>query len=203
VALIVKPKVADYWLSKTLMDGGSSINIMYYDTFQRLQLPDLHLEATSVTLHAIVLDTKAFPISKVTLPVTFGTPANYRTERISFEVVNFRIPYHCVLDCQAFAKFMATPHYAYNVMKMSGPRGIITVRGDPEMALECEDSGAKLVDAVIASERDNTAELAKYPIDRNDPAILEKPTELDSSSPTFQPTTETHRVDLVENDPSR
>jgi hypothetical protein len=32
VALIVKPKVADYWLSKTLMDGGSSINIMYYDT---------------------------------------------------------------------------------------------------------------------------------------------------------------------------
>jgi hypothetical protein len=29
VALIVKPNVADYWLSKTLMDGGSSINIMY------------------------------------------------------------------------------------------------------------------------------------------------------------------------------
>jgi hypothetical protein len=36
VALTVKPKVPDYWPSKTLMDGGSSINIMYYDTFQRL-----------------------------------------------------------------------------------------------------------------------------------------------------------------------
>jgi hypothetical protein len=72
-----------------------------------------------------------------------------------------------------FAKFMATPHYAYNMMKMPGPRGVITVSGDPEMALECEDSCCKLADVVIALERDNTAELAKYPV--------EKPSELDSS----------------------
>ena len=39
VALVVKPKVADYWLPKTLMDGGSSINILYFDTFRRLKLP--------------------------------------------------------------------------------------------------------------------------------------------------------------------
>jgi hypothetical protein len=29
VTMNVKPKVADYWLSKTRMDGGSSIKIMY------------------------------------------------------------------------------------------------------------------------------------------------------------------------------
>jgi hypothetical protein len=65
---------------------------MYYDTFQRLQLPDSRLEATSVTFYSIVPGRKAFPTSKVTLPVTFGTPTNYRTEWISFEVVNFRSP---------------------------------------------------------------------------------------------------------------
>ncbi|KAK1679747.1 hypothetical protein QYE76_040595 [Lolium multiflorum] len=187
VALVVRPKVADYWLPKTLMDGGSSINIMYYDTFQRLGLPDSRLESTKVTFHGIVPGRKAFPIGKVTLPVTFGTPVNYRTERITFEVVNFRSSYHCVLGRQAFARFMATPHYAYNMMKMPGPRGVITVHGDPEMALECEDDSAKLADAVIADEQDNSAELAKYPVDRNDPAILEKPTELDSSTATFKP----------------
>src|SRR3954466_2036724 len=32
-ALTVRPKVGDYWLAKTLMDGGSTINIMYLDTF--------------------------------------------------------------------------------------------------------------------------------------------------------------------------
>ncbi|KAK1681783.1 hypothetical protein QYE76_042631 [Lolium multiflorum] len=203
VALVVRPKVADYWLPKTLMDGGSSINIMYYETFQRLGLPDSRLENTKVTFHGIVPGRKAFPIGKVTLPVTFGTPVNYRTERITFEVVNFRSSYHCVLGRQAFARFMATPHYAYNMMKMPGPRGVITVHGDPEMALECEDDSAKLADAVIADEQDNSAELAKYPVDRNDPAILEKPTELDSSAATFKPATGTRQVDLVENDPSR
>ncbi|KAK1698321.1 hypothetical protein QYE76_015018 [Lolium multiflorum] len=142
---------------------------------------DSRLENTKVTFHGIVPGRKAFPIGKVTLPVTFGTPVNYRTERITFEVVNFRSSYHCVLGRQAFARFMATPHYAYNMMKMPGPRGVITVHGDPEMALECEDVSAKLTDAVIADEQDNSAELAKYPVDRNDPAILEKPTELDSS----------------------
>jgi hypothetical protein len=129
------------------MDGGSSINIMYYDTYPRLQLLDSRLEATSVTFVGIVPGRKAFPIGKVTLPVTFGTPANYRTEWISFEVVNFRNPYHCLLGRKAFAKSMVAPHYAYNMIKMSGPRGGITVRGDPEMALECEDNGAKLADA--------------------------------------------------------
>nr|XP_051197464.1 uncharacterized protein LOC127310874 [Lolium perenne] len=203
VALIIKPKVADYWISKTLMDGGSSINIMYYDTYQRLQLPDSRLERTTVTFHGIIPGRKAVPIGKVTLPVTFGMPTNYRTERIYFEVVNFRTPYHCVLGCQAFAKFMAAPHYGYNMMKMPGPHGVITVRGDPEMALECEESGAKLADAVITTECNNATELAKYPTDNNDPAILEKPTEFHSSSPTFQPTTDTRRVDLVDGDSSR
>lgn len=130
-------------------------------------------------------------------------PTNYRTERISFEVVNFRSPYHCVLGRQAFAKFMAAPHYAYNMMKMPRPRGIITIRGDPEMALECEDNGAKIADAVIANECNNAAELSKYPTDNNDPAILEKPTELHSSSLTFQATIDTRRVDLIKGGSSR
>jgi hypothetical protein len=203
VALVVRPKVADYWLSKTLMDGGSTINIMYYDTFRRLELPDSPLETTSVTFRGIVPGRKAFPIGKVTLPVTFGTPATYHTERISFEVVNFHSLYHCILGRQAFAKFMATPHYAYNMMRLPGPHNVITVRGDPDLALECVDNSAKLADAVIAAECDNTAELAKYPVDHNDPSILEKLTELDSSAATFKPRTDTRQVDLVENDPSR
>lgn len=34
VALVVKPKVGDYWLPKTPMDVGRSINILYLDTFR-------------------------------------------------------------------------------------------------------------------------------------------------------------------------
>src|SRR3954469_6147267 len=162
VALVVKPKVGDYWLPKTLMDGGSSINILYLDTFRRLRPPQSMIETTHTTFHGIVPGRKAYPIGKVTLPVTFGTPANFRTERIVFELVPFDSPYHCVLGRQAFAKFMAAPHYAYNAMKLPGPCGVITINGDPDMAAECEAKGAELADAVIAAEANHADELAKY-----------------------------------------
>ena len=38
LALVVAPQVAGYKLSKVLMDGGSSINILYYETFKRMNL---------------------------------------------------------------------------------------------------------------------------------------------------------------------
>jgi hypothetical protein len=76
------------------MDGGSSINILYLDTFRRLRLPKTMIKTTRCTFHGIVPGHKAFPIGKVTLSVTFGTPNNYRTKKIIFELVNFRSPYH-------------------------------------------------------------------------------------------------------------
>src|SRR3954467_7521974 len=109
------------------MDGGSSINILYLDTFRRLRLPQSMIETTYTTFHGIVPGRKAYPIGKVTLPVTFGTPANFHTERIVFELVPFNSLYHYVLGRQAFAKFMAAPHYAYNVVKLPGLRGVITI----------------------------------------------------------------------------
>ena len=39
-ALVVAPQVKGYVLSKTLMDGGSSINILYYETFKHMKLPE-------------------------------------------------------------------------------------------------------------------------------------------------------------------
>jgi hypothetical protein len=60
-----------------------------------------------------------------------------------------------------------------------------------------------MADAVIAEERDNAVERAKYPTDPNDPAILEKPMEESSAPPTFQASTDIRRVNLVEGDSSK
>ena len=40
LALVVAPQVGTYKFTKVLMDGGSSINILYYDTFRRMGLTD-------------------------------------------------------------------------------------------------------------------------------------------------------------------
>ena len=59
----------------------------------------------------------ATPIGQITLPVTFGTPENYRTEYMQFEVADFQPAYNAVLGRPGLAKFMVIPHYTYLVLK--------------------------------------------------------------------------------------
>ena len=67
--------------------------------------------------------------------MVFGSPDNFRSEELIFDIVPFRSGYHALLGRTAFAKFNAVPHYAYLKLKMPGPRGVITVNGNTEHAL--------------------------------------------------------------------
>jgi hypothetical protein len=69
--------------------------------------------------------------------VLFGDKTHFRREPIWFKVVDLDSPYHALLGRPALAKFMAIPHYAYLKMKMSGPKGIITIAGDYKKLLTC------------------------------------------------------------------
>ena len=74
----------------------------------------------------------------VTLPVTFGTEQNFRTEYIKFEVADFESSYHAILGRPALAKFMAVPHYVYLLLKMPGNTGVLSLRGDLLKSFECD-----------------------------------------------------------------
>ena len=76
------------------------------------------------------------PLGQITLPVTFGTPLNYRTEFIKFEVADFESSYHAILGRPALAKFMAIPHYPYLLLKMPGPSGVLSLRSDLKRAVQ-------------------------------------------------------------------
>ena len=85
------------------------------------------------------------------MPVTFGTPDNYRTEHMQFEVADLQSTYNAVLGRPALAKFMAIPHYIYLVLKMPGPAGVITLRGDVKKAYECDRENCDMADVMAAS----------------------------------------------------
>jgi hypothetical protein len=71
------------------------------------------------------------------MPVTFGTPGNYRIEFLRFEVANFDCGYNAIIGRPGLAKFMAIPRYTYMILKMSGLQGFMTVRADFQGAAEC------------------------------------------------------------------
>ena len=53
--------------------------------------------------------------------------SNYRIEHFNFYVTNFNTTYHAILCRPALAKFMVVPHYAYLVLKMPSPIGVLAL----------------------------------------------------------------------------
>jgi hypothetical protein len=52
--------------------------------------------------------------------------------------------YHEMLERPAFSRFIAVPHYTYLVLKMPGPKGIITVKGSFEVSDLCDKEFHKM-----------------------------------------------------------
>ena len=100
----------------------------------------------------------------VTLEVVFGTPDNFRSEELIFDIVPFCSGYHALLGRTAFARFNAVSHYAYFKLKMPGPRGVITVNGNTERSLQMEEHTAALAaEAQSSLLRQSTSSAFKDP----------------------------------------
>jgi hypothetical protein len=106
-SLVVDPVIGNVRLTKVLMDGGSSLNIIYAETLGLLQIDLSSIRAGAVPFHGIIPGKHVQPLGQLDLPVCFGTPSNFRKETLTFEVVGFRGTYHTVLGRPCYAKFMA------------------------------------------------------------------------------------------------
>ena len=91
------------------------------------------------------------PLGEITLPVQFGTARNYHVEHINFYVADFNTAYHAMLGRPALAKFMAIPHYAYLVLKMPAPTGVLTLRANLSIAYAYKTESLSLAEATDLS----------------------------------------------------
>jgi hypothetical protein len=150
--LVVDPIIGNVRLSKVLMDGGSSLNIIYPETLELLGVDWSEIRAGAAPFHGIAPGKRILPLRQIDLPVCFGTPSNLRKETLTFEVVGFRGTYHAVLGRPCYAKFMAIPNYTYLKLKMPGPKGVITVGPTYRHAYECDVECVEYTEALAESE---------------------------------------------------
>ncbi|KAK1609413.1 hypothetical protein QYE76_033086 [Lolium multiflorum] len=122
-ALVVSPRIDGYDFSKCLMDGGASLNIMYLETLERMNLTKEQLKHSNTEFHGVVPGKKANSLGSITLPVAFGDVHNFRQEKITFEVVPFKSSYHVIFGRPTYHKFHARACYIYNKLKIPGPKG--------------------------------------------------------------------------------
>jgi hypothetical protein len=150
--LVVDPVIGNARLTKVLMDGGSSLNIIYAETLGLLEIDLSMIRAGAAPFHGIVPGKRVLPLGQLDLPVCFGTPSNFRRETLTFEVVGFRGTYHTVLGRPCYAKFMAVPNYTYLKLKMPGPNGTITVGSTYRHTYECDVECVEYAEAIAESE---------------------------------------------------
>ena len=97
--------------TKVLMDGGSSLNILYAETLEGMGIPMSRLSTSNMSFYGVIPGKKAASLGLIALDVVFGDSKNFRKEKLTFEVVEFQSAYHAILGRPAYARFMARPCY--------------------------------------------------------------------------------------------
>nr|ABA97914.1 retrotransposon protein, putative, Ty3-gypsy subclass [Oryza sativa Japonica Group] len=118
--IVVEPTIRNIKVARVLIDGGSSINLLFTSTLDAMGIPQSELTTTP--------ESSLKPLGKITLPATFGQTHNFRTKHIIFDVAEFDSTYNAIIG-SALTKFMAASHYSYQVLKMPGPKGTTTIQG--------------------------------------------------------------------------
>jgi hypothetical protein len=131
--LITAPVIANMRLHHVLIDGGAGLNIISHAAFKQLQIPGSRLGPSRP--FSRVGAQSVYPLGSITLPVTFGTEENFRTENFQFDVVEVNLPFNAIIGRPALYRFMAIAHYEYLILKMSSPARVLTVRGDRAAAV--------------------------------------------------------------------
>ncbi|XP_066365229.1 uncharacterized protein [Miscanthus floridulus] len=125
-------------LTKVLMDGGSGLNILYASTLDKMGIPHSNMCPSKASFYGIMPGKEVIPLGHIWLNITFGQPDNFHMEPLTFKVVNFPVVYHALLSGPCFTMFMSIPSYTYLKLKMSSPKGVITIKGSFEQTYYCE-----------------------------------------------------------------
>ena len=127
------------------MDDSSSLNLIYQDTVRKMGIDLSRISQSNTTFKGVIPGSEACCTGSLVLEVVFGSPDNFRSEKLTFDIAPFRSGYQALLGRTAFARFNAVSHYASLKLKMPGPRGIIIVSGNTERPLRAEERVATLI----------------------------------------------------------
>ena len=142
--MVLDPIIDRYCLTRVLMDGGSSLNLIYEDTVRRMGINPSRISQSNTTFEGVIPGIEAYGRGSVVLEVTFGSRGNSRCEELLFTIAPFQSSYNTLLGRTAFARFNALSHCGYLTLKMPGPRSVITVSGITEHFSHAEEHATAL-----------------------------------------------------------
>ena len=135
-ALVVSIRVGDYNVHRTLVDNGSSANILYYPAFQQMGINIARLIPTNAPLVGFG-GTRVLLVGSITLSVTVGDYPQQITKDVTFLVVDYSSAYNGILGRPTLNSWKVAISTYHLMIKFPTEYGIGELRGDQVAAREC------------------------------------------------------------------
>ena len=141
--MVITIILANANLHRTLIDQGSSADILFKTAFDKLGLEEKELRAYPNSLFGLG-DTPVQPLGYVSLHTTFRKGNQSRTLKIDYIVVDVSSAYNALIGrttLNQLGAIVSTPHLC---MKFPTAEGIATIKADQKMARRCYNESLNL-----------------------------------------------------------
>ena len=75
--MVIDPIIDGYHLTQVLMDGGSSLNLIYQDTVRKMGIDPTRISQSNTTFKGVIPGPEARYTGTLLLEVIFGSPDNF------------------------------------------------------------------------------------------------------------------------------
>ncbi|XP_074356670.1 uncharacterized protein LOC141696429 [Apium graveolens] len=135
--LVVTLDIFDNEVRRMLIDNGSSINILFKHTVDRMKLGSVcSNECQEYPLYGFRNNLVSIQ-GTLYLPVIFGSAPNQVTHVIKFYVINTPSSYNGIIERSALTRIQAITSISHLKIKFPTPTGVGEIKGDYEVAERC------------------------------------------------------------------
>ena len=85
--MVLDPIIDGFHLMRALMDGGSSLNLLYQDSVRNMSIDPSRIKPTKTIFKRVIPGVEACCTGSITLEVVFGSPDNFQSEDLIFDIV--------------------------------------------------------------------------------------------------------------------
>ncbi|KAL0427152.1 UNVERIFIED_CONTAM: hypothetical protein Slati_2890000 [Sesamum latifolium] len=135
-ALVITALLDNYEVGRIFIDSRSSVDILFGDAYDQMQLGDIPLEKVNTSLYGFTGEV-VHPREMISLPLTLGTGHTRRTCMQKFLVVDVPSAYTVILGRPTLNAFQAVISMYHIKIKFATPRGVGEVQGDPLQSRRC------------------------------------------------------------------
>jgi hypothetical protein len=136
-AMVIAAHIDKWNVTRVLVNNGSQAEILFLSTFEQMCFSQKQLKEALKQLYGFG-GKKIEPVGSISLPVSFGTPSNARTENITFDVVDMSYPYNAIFRRGILNTFKAALHSLYLCLKVPATLGAISIYGNKKDARNIE-----------------------------------------------------------------